>query len=284
MLTKIIKYIACYTNNHYKSYKKMIELIPASENTINKFINEKQIFFIVSTGRTATHWLSHLLNLDEKAIVVHEPVPVETWAHKDAVKNRINAERYILDFRKKELYLRLHSLRRKFNTYGEVNGILRRHIEPIEKCIPNVKLIHLVRNGKDVVRSVISRQTYSGKHPVYYNFSPPKVDDWSSNWEKLSEFEKTCWLWQWENKYMREHINLRAYFEEIITSYASFKKQILNPIGLSISKEIWQQSINKSTNSTQTYKMNLWEDWDSSDKEIFADICADEMQRYGYVI
>jgi hypothetical protein len=272
-----------YFNSHLR-YRRTIELIPVSEKTIVQWISMKRIFFVVSTGRTGTKWLADLLGRCANVLVEHEPVPLETFAHKVAVGNTLSAEKYIAKFRLKEIYLRVASKHPELNVYGEVNGALRRHIVPIRTYIPEVRMIHLVRDGKDVVRSIMSRGTYSGKHPVYHDFRPPKVDRFSERWEELSEFEKTCWVWQWENQYMRQHIDQCARFEDITSSYEFFEKQILEPLDLDLRENAWKTEAKRPQNVSSKYALGKWDQWTSEQKDQFAHICGEEMEHYGYEI
>lgn len=284
MITTLLRRFAYWTPHPHHVYRGAIELIPVPEQKISEWFSSKKIFFIVSTGRTGTKWLASVLNYSDKALVEHEPIPTESWAHKEAVRDLNAAARYIKEFRRKEIYLRVAGRRSSIETYGEVNGTLRRHIEPILEYIPGVVLLHLVRDGRDVVRSIVSRRTYSGNHPVYHDFQPPIVDEYSERWNELSEFEKVCWLWQWENRYMRQHIDQCARFEDILSSYTLFRKQILEPLGLEAEETIWQAAVQRPKNITREYTIGPWEDWTPEQREQFICICGEEMQEYGYII
>jgi hypothetical protein len=207
---------------------------------------------------------------------------METWAHKAAVGNLNIAEAYIRKFRLKEIYLRIAREHPDVKIYGEVNGALRRHIIPIKTHLPKAKMIHLVRDGRDVVRSVLSRGAFSKKHPVYYDFRPPLVDEYSKRWEKLSDFEKACWMWQWDNKYMRQHIGQRTRFEDITSSFALFKKQILEPLDLDLREDTWKSHAQRPKNVSSKYTLGKWDDWTCEQKDRFAHICGKEMQLYAY--
>jgi hypothetical protein len=284
MLKSIIHYIHRNYFNAHLRYRKRIEFIPVSDEKVRQWFNTERIFFIVSTGRTGTKWLAELLNRHTEALVEHEPVPIEQLAHKAAIHNAVIAEKYVKKFRLKEIYLRVGKKHPDLTMYGEVNGALRRHIVPIAKHIPKVKIIHLVRDGKDVVRSVVSRGSFSGRHPVYHDFRPPKIDDYSERWERLSEFEKTCWIWQWENEYMRQHIDNCARFEDITSSYDFFKKQILEPLYLDLQENVWKIQAQRRQNVSSRYALGKWDEWTSEQKNQFAHICKKEMEHYGYKI
>jgi hypothetical protein len=245
----------------------------------------RKLFFIVSTGRTGTKWLSSLLSrCNGKCFVAHEPVPYEAMAYKEAVSDPASADRYIEKFRKKEIYLRIALSTKSIQYYGEVNSILRRHIEPLNKYLADARLLHLVRDGRDFVRSVVSRGTFSGKHPIFFDFRPPIIDEYSAKWFELTEFEKTCWLWQWENKFMRQHIDQTARFEDIVSSYELFEKQILEPLGLDLGETIWKTQVESPKNVSSKYNLGKWDDWTSEQKGQFYKICGKEMTHYGYEI
>lgn len=284
MILDIIQRLSKLFRNPHHAYKRMVEIVPANSSALQEWYDSTNVFFIVSTGRTGTFWLSNLLNNCDKAYVVHEPVPLETYSHVEAIDNNNAAYNYIEKFRKKEIYMRVAKYGESIKWYGEVNGVLRRHIEPLVSFVPAVTLFHLVRNGMDVVSSIINRGTYNGFHPVYKDFKPPIVDHYSFEWENLTEFTKVCWLWQWENKYMREHIENRIRFEDMLTSYELFCEQILDPLDLRLNKSIWNDKIQKPLNITKNKQVNGWNGWTTEQKEQFIEICGQEMNEYKYKI
>ncbi len=244
-----------------------------------EWFRNKNIFFILSIGRSGTRFLAELLNKSPNALVVHEPFD-EAIPHQNAYLNPISAEKYIRDFRMKEIYLRVHNL--DIDIYGEVNSYLRRHCKAIKKLIPNVKLIHLVRDGRDVVRSMYARMTM--KPGVYStrNIVPLEDDPWRSEWSRMSRFERLCWYWMIENKYLRECIDRFVRFEDIITDYNYFKRNVLDYINLNIPREVWEHEVNKPKNITIVHKLPHWSEWSSELMESFKRICGDEMKIYGY--
>jgi hypothetical protein len=270
--------------NPHRFYRKSIELVPLPKKRVLDWFNGINPFFIISTGRSGSKWISLILKNCHSTITEHEPVPLEAWAHKEAISCKRHAFQYIIDFRLKEVYLRLGSKRDHIDAYGEANGLLRRHIEPIKYFVPNVTFIHLIRDGRDFVRSVISRGTYSGMHRIYKDFKPPIVDELSSRWDELSEFERVCWLWQWENGYIREHVKNRSRFEDLISSYEHFSSQILQPANLELDESIWESFVNRKINATSDFTFKSWEDWTHHEKKQFLEICGAEMEANSYAI
>lgn len=257
-----------------------VSRISVPKPSIRRLLASRRTFFFLSTGRTGTRWLSGLLNGDPDALVVHEPVPVETMEHKRAFDDPEEARRYIRDFRLKEIYLRTH--RAKVSRYGEVNGCLRRHAVALEEFLPEAALIHIVRDGRDLVRSLVARKTYDGTHPVYHDFRPPPTDPVAARWDELSLFERSCCGWKVENEYLRRHVPLRVRFEDMLSSYDRFRADVLGPTGIEVSRAEWEASVQQPENVTESHTLPGWESWTEDETRTFWELCGDEMVHYGY--
>lgn len=226
------------------------------DSMIDDFFKDKEIFFILAIGRSGTQFLVKLLNNDPKALVVHEPF-IEAIPHQEAFHDLRKAEDYILNFRKKEIYLGIHNL--NVEVYGEVNSFLRRHCYALKKAFPKVKLVHLVMDGRDVVRSVYARETMTPNAYDTRMIYPSKDDPFSSRWNKMSRFEKLCWYWMVENRFLRECIgDSPVQFEKIISDYNYFKETLLDTLGLDIPKGIWEREVKKPRNITIKHKPPHW--------------------------
>ena len=152
----------------------------------------------------------------------------------------------------------------------------------LQELIPELCIIHLVRDGRDVVRSVLNRRLNGAKTSLYHSLRPPVLDEYTARWEDLTLFERVCWGWQGENRYMREHTILRARLEDITSSYDLFRQQILEPLSLFVDEEVWDKVSKNPTNVTKKYTVNPWSEWTSVEREQFIRICGAEMRAYGY--
>ena len=249
-------------------------------NTVEKWIKNTQIFFILAIGRSGTMFLSQLLNKSPKAFVVHEPVRTDFRAYKQAFFSEIKANKYFSKFRKKEIFLRNHKL--NINTYGEVNSVLRRHCNAIKTSFPTAKVLHLVRDGRDVVRSMLSRKTMTNVDQNTKNIMPKNGDQWYDEWGNMTRFERLCWYWNIENHYLLDNIGKIIQFENLISSYEYFQEKLLIPLGLVIPESLWEKEINAPKNITSKYEFPHWTQWDSKRKSIFNTICGKIMKEVGY--
>ncbi len=106
----------------------------------------------------------------------------------------------------------------------------------------------------------------------------------TARWDELSPFEKLCWGWQAENRYMREHADASVRLEDITESYDLFQQLILQPLAVSVGRTHWEEAVEIPLNATKTYSVQTWEQWPARQQALFADICGDEMRRYGYTV
>ncbi len=257
-------------------YVSAIKLLPLSK----KHLSRKFDVLILSTGRTGTTWMSEILSLVDGIYVVHEPIPVEAYAHRDAVHSEIKAKNYIMRVKRKDIFVR--SFWKGCGVYGEVNGNLRRHAPLLKECFPEAKLLHLVRDGKKVVRSVLARGTFKRKHPIFGNECPIPLEGLSREWRVMSDFEKACRVWKEENEFLRKHVSHLARLEDITSGYDAFQAQVLEPLDLYLSEPVWKKYAGRKVNESKNNRMRLDEEWTAEQENIFQSICGGEMKALGY--
>jgi hypothetical protein len=261
---------------------KKIQYLLSNEKDFQEWASSKNIFFVLAIGRSGTKFLADLLANAEGAYVVHEPVKEDFQAYQDAFHNNAKARNYIERFRKKEIYLRARG--KQIDTYGEVNSVLRRHYNALSEAFPQANFIHLIRDGREVIRSMMSRKTMTSEDLNTRLIHPKKGDSWRKQWPTMTRFEKLCWYWRAENYYLRNSIRYTVQFEKLISSYNYFKEKLLDVLQLSIKEDVWQAAINIPKNATIQYQFQHWSNWDAKQREAFEKICGTEMKENGYTL
>lgn len=250
------------------------------EHEVTEWYKNKNIFFGFSSIRSGTVFLANILTSETKnSHIEHEANIIDYWHYPKAIGNEKEAEKYFRNYRFKEIPTRVSA---KCNIYGEVNPFLRLHCKAIKSILPDAKLFHIIRDGREVVRSVMSREILGNKDPFTKLISPPINDPYKNNWVQMTRFEKVCWQWQFENHYIRQHVSHFIMFEELISNYTYFKNQLLDYLGIDISIETWQQYVERPKNITPNYQIGHWENWSDTERDIFKKICGNEMEQYGY--
>lgn len=242
------------------------------EKNIGNTKNIKEIVMdrmglILAVGRSGTTYLSKTLSFSPDAYVIHEPVERLTDDRQAYIENFFgheNSDKYI-DYRRK--YFRNKVLSSKPKKYIEVNGYLRLHVNRLTTLGLNIQFIHLVRDGKKVVRSMMSRK-HTILNKLKMNVREPL-------------FNLCCRIWASENKILRQNINYFVRLEDISSQWSAYRKEVLEYLNVDQPRQTWEKLKNKKINhSGLTFPE--YDDWTQEHKDIFSNICDEEMNYYGY--
>ena len=277
--------------SNYLNYSKTILRSSYETALVNLYRSESRrhseqdienisLFFIFSLGRSGTQFLARMLNNDMAAAVLHEPAKRDVLEYNKSFSEGYNYSAYIKGFRKK--FIQYNVANKNIHIYGEVNSYLRRHASTIMECIPGARCLFLIRDGRDVVRSMMSRDIFSDNW-LYNSITPAQDDPYYSKWSEWGPFEKSCWLWASENALLYNQFGEAFKFEKIISDYSYFKANVIGPIQVAISESTWANEIRvKSENRTLQYKIDPYETWSKEWKRIFWEICGKMMETHGY--
>lgn len=262
--------------------RQRLSTISVTQSKLKTWVTGWNFFFILGFGRSGTAFMADLLNQDQHAHVFHEPVLEDFFAHLLAHYSPEMGKRYMTGFRKKEIYSRMWIF--SPSVYGEVNGVLRCHAEAIKIAFPSAYLIHLVRDGRDVVRSSMPRRIMTIRNPLSLMIHPSKADPWYSHWADMDRFARICWYWQEENRRLREAVGKTVQFEKILSDYDYFHDKVLEPCHIQISRKTWEIAVTTPRNTTKEFSMPKWEYWTLEQQKTFRQICGDEMEKCGYTL
>jgi hypothetical protein len=260
--------------------RQRLATIGITQNQLDKWLRSWKFFFILGFGRSGTAFLANLLNQAPGAYVFHEPVLEDFNAHLRAHYSFTDAEKYMQGFRKKEIYTRMREM--PPGVYGEVNSALRCHALAVKNAFPEAAIIHLVRDGREVVRSHMSRGTITVKNPFSMQVHPAESDPWKPRWDKMDRFARICWYWQEENSRLRMAIGKTIHFEKILSDYEYFSGEVLEPCHIYIDNKTWEAAVHSPQNTTSRFSMPKWDQWTPDQQKTFREICGNEMSECGY--
>ncbi len=244
--------------------------------------------FIISTGRTGTKFLAKLLNNYSSVFSVHEPRPhFLRLGYNYAIGNSSFEEA-----RKKIKKFRIIQLKKisvnNQTFYIEANNRLFSLIPVLKSIYPNSKFIHIIRDGRDIVRSGMNRNWYKSTDHTFRLQAVDFIDDiYNSKWNSMNRFEKICWLWQKKDGIIYRDLKksesfIQVKFKDIFENekYVGLRK-ITNFLNLDF-KNIDLSYFNKKINATSKYKFPHWTDWNKEQINRFWEIAGNHMKKLKY--
>ena len=182
--------------------------------------------FITGMGRSGTVLMSKLLQGIDNTVVKHEHIGNrEYWLLSWYLSPDNYSKQYLENERNK-----IEKSYKQEGFFIDVNGYLQNSATEIYNIFPNSKIFHLVRDGRDVVRSLYSRRNEKDTHLI------PKDKESIKKWLTYNKFEKICWNW---NNTTQKLISLQIpilRLEDVISDYTYLKKNFIETTGLEISK------------------------------------------------
>ena len=246
--------------------------------------------FIVSTGRTGTKFFAHFLNQFSSTYAVHEPSPALLRLGINYARNKVTKQYATQKIERYRRPMCKQVKRENVDKYIESNNRFFSLLEPLNKVFKQSKIIHIVRDGRDYVRSGMSRNWYteddkshSRLRAIYFPDDP-----YYDQWDKMSRFEKICWRWQKKDGFILDSITnvsnvITVKFEDIFKdeNYSGLYK-ITDYLKLDRSEveTMVEKMMNKRVNSTKDYEISKWPNWRSERKEKFDEIAGEHMKNY----
>jgi len=141
----------------------------------------------------------------------------------------------------------------------EVNSFLWNRIKWIEECFEDPRIVHLVRDGRDVVRSVLSR---------------PKPG------RTLGSVARH---WNERNNFLRGIVfpSQRFRFEDLLADFSTFER-LAAIFGGMAERKAWEMVRERKINARENLTAPHWTEWDRDSIDEFDMIAGKEMRAYGY--
>jgi len=245
--------------------------------------------FIVSTGRTGTQFLAEFFDHYQETMAFHEPSPSFLRKALKYVRGEIPFNKMKILLQKRRLpYFNL-AKRKGCNYYIEANNRLFPMLAPLEKAFPEARVIHIVRDGRDYVRSGMSRNWYTEEDETrrLKSMAVPE-DPWHEEWHSMSRFEKICWRWQKKNEFIAKNIDnfdhsLTVKFEDIFHSNDNRGlRRIADFIGLDSNTTdlLIEKLISQKINANKRYEIPKWTEWSLNRQKAFDKIAGSHMRQY----
>lgn len=254
-----------------------------------------QYFFILALGRSGTNFLARLLDHDTRGTVRHETYALDSRL---MVLRRAGGYAKVLDHLLEERFKDRIPAEGEF--YGEVNSYLRYEADWLRARFDPV-LLHLVRDGRDFVRSAYIRGVYT-PFEIDGPIVPRDDDPYAGRWAEMDRFQRLCWYWMHTNEQLACGVERFVRLEDLLGDYQVLRREVLDPTGLRIDEDVWRREVDRPKNTSRIYRLRLaaarlrrgrqglpnfepiphWSRWDDEMTRRFEEICGPTMRRFGY--
>ena len=207
------------------------------------------IGFVVAHGRSGTTWLAHAINSCTDLGAKHESMGHTTVTeYKEEWKDGTRISKTKVE---------------KGHDGVEVNGNLWNEIPLIYSDFPGVPVVHLVRDGRKVVRSALSNALRKNPHRT---------------------MAQSCNTWRIRNDRMLDLIpaEFRFRLEDLTTDFKEFKTMCLIFGAKVVDQKKWEVARKSIKNKTKGHKVPLFKDWSAEDQAGFWKVCGPIMKYLEY--
>lgn len=251
--------------------------------------------FIVITGcdRSGTTFLANFINHATNVEARHEFFGGDNFLN---VSQPHRSFRTLAYYRPNHPYLEVTLRREKegleaaypdLATFVDVNGYLRYSLDMVRRVLDEPTCFQLVRNGRDVVRSIYLTKRYSERDKSSMTILPNDPSALKS-WAGYSRFERVCWFWNDSVSRLLEDGVQLLHLERIVSDHQYLHERLLKPCGITLEENVWQRLKDKKLHPSRFRVKNLLRrhpirlDWEPDHESRFLAICGDTMRAIGY--
>ncbi len=244
-------------------------------------------FYILSTGRCGTTFLSKLIRINDPNMVDVHQLPDSKWLNVRAnvALSNIGARgRFAASLSRKYDHALPPSSADPLRSVA-YTFYLKKLLEKHQELKDEVTIIHLVRDPRDFVSSFMNwkNRKLSGKiaHHItpFWMPEPGIIKKWS-----MTKFEHFCWIWERKNRMFYEEFawfpGYYLFMMEDLRPGSDQLKQLLSLVLDKSEEEIIMEI--KEYNSPIRKDFPYWNKWTPKQATKLHGICSDMMAEFGY--
>tara|TARA_R110002020_G_scaffold50716_9_gene143358 strand:+ start:83498 stop:84268 length:771 start_codon:yes stop_codon:yes gene_type:complete len=171
-------------------------------------------------------------------------------------------------------------------TYVESSWFISALLPEIIKAYPDAIVIHLVRDGRDFVRSGMNRFWFSGNPKNLKRINAWTRDRWTPVSGCKTRFQKICWLWAEQQRVMKNGLGKipnknnfgTVKFEDLI---AGDIRWFLKKVRINASNNI-KVSMEKLNKTSGKFVIDKWGNWSAGEKNDAKVWMGKELKYFGY--
>ncbi len=249
------------------------------------------VTFIVSTGRTGTRFFGRFFDTFPGVYARHEPKPDMVKLGVEYAAGYVSFDRAAAAIERNRRAIGRGLQRLGASVYVESNNRFFSLLKPLRHVFPHARIVHVMRDGRDYVRSGLGRQWYTKEDRFPRLTARMFPDDpYRDRWEAMTRFEKIAWRWQKKDSILADDVaelenTLTVRFEDIFTTPGRpGLYEISRFVGFSdeVVTEHLERMGAEKMNSTRRPPIPRWPDWDEDLTRRFEEIAGEHLRRCGY--
>jgi hypothetical protein len=264
------------------------------------WVDSEYVVF-VSTGRTGTKFLAdYFSQYTTNILSLHEPCEETLPLGVNFYKKKVSLSKAVSIFKKSRYGIQHRLFRENKSILVESDGNLRYLLPVVKEVSPDVKIIYIIRNPYDYVRSFASRSmNRDGINIPRYSLDenwhvlPHEVNDKrvASQWGTLDIIQKGAWNWNFQNKLIINQLGifnntLVMRFEDLFdpdNDYQGFS-DIVNFIdsGINFNIENIKAPLREKKNESRQFLVADNEQWKDSQRSFLVEVAGDLMREFKY--
>jgi hypothetical protein len=166
-------------------------------------------------------------------------------------------------------------------TFIDSSNLYIYFIDALYALDPATRVILLVRNGKDFVRSALSRRWHEQN---IFGTLPLRNDSYYEKWPSMNPLQKNAWIWVYRNKKALEGLKKVPEGNKMIVKVEDIRKEdILDTLkvftGIELKEREWAA---KRVNANPSFGLPPKGEWSDSMNRDFDEIASGMMRFFGY--
>ena len=281
---RLKKYISQYINKNSNSW------------------DDVEVYFIISTGRTATKFLATYLqeNYSTKVLAMHEPTPdllntgikfLRKEITKDGLLNHIKLNR--------SLQCKEVNKSNPHKIYIESNNNVLTSLNELKNVFPKVKFIHVTRDPLTYVGSSLNKINKGKAEYTMYSETDnrPRItakdyngDAYSGAWDAFSQFQKVTWYWNKTNRMILDYKSTNSNITTIKYEDIFFDQnniglyKMLDFLGLKKEDSLDKFAINSRVNVSLGKKDLNYDNWSEEEQQFFKNVVSNTAKELNYTL
>jgi hypothetical protein len=232
----------------------------------------QRIYFIVSTARSGSKWLASYIEKTTSACGRHEWTLNHTKRDGVMVADKRTNTDYVGLVEERDLGARLVQesvadiVRRKTDIV-EANVYLEPFVADLVRASAQVEIVHLHRDGREVVRSLLNRGWYDTPGDRKHRAVP--ID----GWDDLTQLERCCWYYRFTHESIMPFAERSLRLESLVHDRDALHAE-LESMGLIVHPLLAAEATYGPVNESESWSVRPFDEWPDEARATFARICG----------